>query len=520
MKRRTLLATGLAGISSLSGCSAAKDVIRTGPPHFEDVRINGPDSVTVGEDFTLEISARNTGGRAGDFTATLTVGSDSIFTKSTSVTIKNVAIDEQKSTSLGPLSLNTSQEVAFRITDHGAKHTVSSTPATVDVGSSFTSHGVKLTVEDLQYRTRFLHRSSFDGPSVPTAPGQVFAFVKVSAEVLEEGSSLPQPDDLSLVTGSATNTPSDDPIPPDLVEGKYSPPFTTEKASAGGWVPFRVRPENLQKVKVEWKRTGESTDVIWSASGSPPALPEFEVGEASIPDRVEIGRQTQISFPISNSGDGDGTYYGLIERKKRDRWEHVMAVSKELAAGDEKSINVSLLPQDIGEIEYRLMPDDVTATVDVQPPILSFGEFYQGRGAQVTVERLIDGFDSYTYFNGSEKQTVEAESGQQYVFAHLTAKNSSEEEGYLPGMSSFAVDDGSTSYAHTYPFTFSEISLKEPVEGQFWEHTIQPGTHSAWIVFEVPSSVSSYDLDVTMTATDSNSDRYLVTWQSQKPNNG
>lgn len=180
MDRRALLKSLAAvGVMGVSGCSGQQDsttptsssssrpsdtrsptdaptpsptAAQSGPAHFGDVRISGPDEVAIDESFSITVSAVNVGGSTGDFTTTVTTSGPD-FRAESSLTISEVEPGERKQRTFEDFRRVVAGDVQVQIMDHGASHTVSVLPTTFEAGHQLDMADASVAVSDVEYRS-------------------------------------------------------------------------------------------------------------------------------------------------------------------------------------------------------------------------------------------------------------------------------------------------------------------------------------------------------------------------------
>lgn len=114
--------TGDSESETETGQSTATGTAPAGPATFDDISIDGPDSVTVNSDASFTVSVTNTGGERGEFTDTLSAAGG--FTEvEESVTIQDVPPGETESRVLGPYAFEAVQSGGRRRREFGNRGT-------------------------------------------------------------------------------------------------------------------------------------------------------------------------------------------------------------------------------------------------------------------------------------------------------------------------------------------------------------------------------------------------------------
>lgn len=502
---------GTATLSSLAGCQVFSSAVRTGPPHFEEVKLSGPSEVTVGEEFTLTVSAKNTGGKKGDFTNTLTVG-EGPFSSDRNVKIENIGVTKTKSTKLDPIQIGYAGEYNFRITDYGASHTVSVTTRILGSEKELNlENGPTISVTDTTLRKSVAYPTDSGTELLTPSSGRVLAFIHLSIRNGGDSNLYAGPSSFTVENGEQiTELGTYSTSLKDLrdIEGQ---PLSTDTVlpdeSKSGWILAEVSPETAKNgIRVTWNRDSESSDpeAEWRLSSS--EIPQYAVAEMAFPSEVEIGTRAEVTITVKNTGTASGTYHGLVERRNTGatEWHRLSTFSLELDAGASKSWSTEIQEPHLGASQYRLRPGSVTRSIDFVPASRSFEQAYTTpSGSKILVN--VGGFNfagfssSYSYEGAWENPTVEAERGNQFAFVKISAENTASEALTPPSRDAFTVDVGGDAHSPEKSQTYSTMQLVSPISGAEyspgWTYNAG-GTLSGWLIFEIPGDASKDDLTV------------------------
>ncbi|WP_135855238.1 DUF4352 domain-containing protein [Halorussus salinus] len=517
MERRKFLALGgTASLTSLAGCQVFSSAVRTGPPHFEEVELTGPSEAEVGQEFSLTISAKNTGGKKGDFTNTLTVG-EGAFSVEENIQIGSIPVTKTKSTEVGPFQIGTAGDYEFRITDHGVSHTVSVTTKAFEEDKALEiENGPTISVSDTTVRQSVAYQTSNGREILTPESDRVFAFLQLSIENTGDSKLYTGPDSFSVKNGE--RIAQLDPVGVSLdalrIDGQpLSSDTVLPGESKAGWILVEVAPKTLKNgIDVFWNRGGENSEpeAHWTVSST--QLPQFEVAQMEFPSEVEIGAEAEGRITVKNTGSAAGTYFGTLERRTtgETQWEQVGVFSLDLPAGASKSWSTTIEKAQIGATQYRLRPGSVHKSIKFTPASRSLGDGYTTpNGAKITTN--IGGFnfsgfsDSYTHGSGWTEETTNASSGKKFAFVKVTVKNTTSELLEFPSSTDITVLANGQQYTAKDEVTLGDLELLSPVDGVQYAATwnYESGeTESGWLIYEVPSSVSKDQLTIQYSPND------------------
>jgi len=491
MKRRRLLA--LAGATALAGCMGGDSetnadesetpIITThsGPANFANVSISGPTSVDVGEEFELTISAANTGGDTGDFTTTLTIG-EGVFGVDRSVVIEEVQPGEVGETTFGPWTMTRASEYVARITDHGAQHTITGDTRVAKPKERVTFGDVAVMLEDLWSAARIKDEDGIHRPSNDTF---LIAEMQLSGE--------------ETIYSNAFTLNGAEPI---TTHGRLREQGGNTFASdeGGGLLVWDMQASEVGgDVSVALTLSGTIPEVQFDAADV--SVPSLDV-EATIPDEVELGSEIPVVISVENTGEGDGTYRGTVEREVDWEWEMVRAFERTVPAGESVELEASISADTIGSATLRVAPDVEEHEVAINPITKSFGEIANlpsGVGYGVDIDDTL--YSSYEYVSGNETGTYEAGDGEQILFIKHTMDTPNEEISTPANYNWVPVYDGE-ELIRALPY-FTEVhEFASPDYGElfFFDETVPAnvGTFSKWSAWEIPEDADIDDVSVQL----------------------
>ncbi|WP_435065964.1 DUF4352 domain-containing protein [Halobaculum sp. EA56] len=499
-RRKVLSLIGGSSIASLSGCNTVRGVVRSGPPYFEEVTIDGPDEVAVGEEFELTVSAKNTGGRTGDFTTTLTVGEGALAVD-TSVSIEDVEITETGETTVGPIRVDRTGEYVFRITDYDARQTVRVTTREQTVGEAFTTRdGLSISIEDLvvsgPYTTSDDVFSPRDGNSF------LFAEVEVSNDSSEER-SIPSTavfnlrsdgreiDTVDVALPRSTGRPYDD------VSNTIPAGITRS-----GWIPFEV-PRDATSVEIGWRNSGDTVDVVWrperDLSGRLSSVPSFEVKQFIATQTVERYEPAPVSLTVTNSGSESGTFYGLVTAGGEDFFDdsNSREITVDVPGEGEATTDLEIThPDQLATAESFTVALSGMASaeesVEILIPTREVGKRYRtptGLEIGVLDVQLVDTIKTESAW-GDGFTEVSREADERFLALRVTSRNDSDIDLPLASASNF--QPAGIESGITVPGVFESWGeeISGDVSGNQYVATgsFSPGTErTGWIVWTVPS---------------------------------
>ncbi|MFC6785396.1 hypothetical protein ACFQFH_05560 [Halobaculum halobium] len=487
-RRKVLSLVGASSLASLAGCNTIRGAVRSGPPYFEDVEISGPEEANAGEDFELEVSAKNTGGRTGTFSTTLTIG-EGAFSIDENVTIEEIPITETKSTTVGPTFIGYTGEYSFRITDYDASHEIEITTVNADLGEQVAIGDLTLSVSNPRLVESFL-QEEFDETEVVSPDNGIYVAVDLAVEN-PDGESDPALRAFELddeVAQSQALFPDDD----SAVTYRDAQPGET------GYVVFDVSRDLAGDAFSFYRSLGDSEtpEISWSLGELP--TPNTSTVGVLTPSSAELDAEYPVIVEFENTGEGDGFYNAILERRigtedESGAWEQIATISESVSAESTKEVELSDSANVLTDRKYRVRgPDGASGRdeIDIKPVSRDFGESYAfGDRWEVTVETLYPQFvQSITVGKGYSEETYTADSGQQILLAEVSRENIGG-GGTIPDEESFAVVSNSETYDRFDTGYVSTIS--DPVSGELFDRGYQSEGELmvGWLVFAVSDSV-------------------------------
>jgi hypothetical protein len=509
-RRKVLSLTSTAVLSSLAGCGGKlKSVTRTGPPHFESVELTGPDEISVGDEFYLEVSAKNTGGESGDFTNTLSAGGDGLSIDR-NVKIEAIGVEESKSAEIGPYYPAYARDYQFRITDYGASHTVTVSTKTLEGSEEFSiENGPAISVTGSEFYPSFLYRSGDRAELFSPSSGSVLAVLHLSIQNQAEETIRVGADSFGVRNGEVITSISDYSTSLSDLRGPAGEPLKRVEIGPGetttGWILADVPYEQVQSgLQLTWDRGLYSSEPEASWTFDSYAAPAFEIEDFDFPSEVEIRATATGSVTIRNVGGAAGTFQGIFQHIDYDtqEWEQVETITLEIDAGSEVTWSTEIHGSVVGTSKFRLLPETTSRVVDVVPATRSFGDrFTTPAGAEIRVDLGAMNFSGFASSFDIEylfdNETVTARDGLQFAFVKVNAKNTSRESLGLPSREAFTALAGGSEYSVYDAREYGWADFASPINGTEY-HTgllADPGeSRSGWLVFEVPSEISQNDL--------------------------
>lgn len=414
----------------------------SGPPYFEQVEITGPDSVEVGEEFYITVTAANTGGRDGDFTTTLSVGFADI-----PVEISDIEPGTRDSTKLGAYQLDRTDELVFRITDYNVDHTLSITPTTRQFGEMYA------TVDGLRIRPRdLLTRGSLLIDGEPRAPPKDKCWLYVQSRYTNRGdetltvpgqSQFPYWDQQLIEPLSGTV--------PDSIEAGDEENYGTEEISPGNrmqdWMVYEI-PRGIEDEPAIYRilQTGDDQpEIQWELRDDQieriESTPNFELTSFTVPSQAERHSTVEVKVEIENSGGRSGTFYGSLIGSDMEKM-----VEKDIEGSTSTTINIELpFPQESysipeqQEVELNTGRQTYRKSIDYQIPERSIDQWYTSptgiktKVTQAVIPDTVKIYDSWY----DEWTEVQGWSGQKLFGLKLAVSNGANFNTDLPSGTSF-----------------------------------------------------------------------------------
>lgn len=512
-RRRALLS--IAGVSSLAGCSSTiKGAVRTGPPYFEEVEISGEEEAIVGDDIELEISVKNTGGREGDFTGTLTIGSGPLSIEE-SVVIESVPVATRKSATIGPFSVPYADEYTFRITDYNAEHTFKAKPQQLVPTQRFALEGLSVTAgEPIFMDGAFTEDYSGEASVVP--PNGLLAIVPISVTT---DSDTERPPASSFSTSGGRRS--------DIEVHKLHNRFVDYSDSNGvadtAMAFVLDYTSGKQGFEVELELGGGSRpESSWSYEGRD--VPETKIVNFQTPDEVELSQTYTISIECENVGSAPGIVRGFVDSRsdKDDSWDREFRIREEIEANTQKTITREVRGDTIGSTQYRIRPRRAYDSTEVVPLDLKFGQSYTGREGEkrtVNVERGTYSKYIYNDINSDSDKSYSASSGHEIVFVKVGVKNTNNEEIRLPPTHRFTAHLNGEELDSGYPFMYWDFDFVTPISGQNYGvvDELQPSESTiGYIPFEIPQNADGSQIMIQYQRSDWGTVTEEVYWNRKK----
>lgn len=511
MKRRKALAA-IGGITSLSGCSQLRGAVRTGPPYFEKVRIKAPNKVSAGGGVELEIFAKNTGGREGDFTATLTIG-DGPLSIDQSVVIKNIPVGETKSTRVGPFTLPYTREYTFRITDYNARHKVSAEVLSLNIGGSASMSGSTLSAKNPSVVESVVRRSR-QGLEL-LYPEGVFLAIDIETEVASD-ENKPNKDRFSVTGAEQTDVELYRRDPDRL-------PYEDVASDGTGYLVFEVLRGQLDDgVQLKYRaNSDEKPEIVWKTDAIP--TPNTTVLSVNVPDSSPLNADFEIKAVVANEGSRKGRFNAILEVGEESYtgstdWNAVGRLTEAIEAGQEVELSHPAGASKITEKEYRLRTAEGLknlGSVSITPAELKFGETYSFGGfwevTLLSTEPVLA--DSITFGSGYSEDTYNADQGFGYLLIKASRTNAGG-GGNIPRYESFSVPHNGDEYEPLDLILNTELT--RPVSGTIYGGYQKEGTTKVgWIPIEVPNSVNPRSVQVKCAPEDINGEvENAVVWSN------
>jgi len=388
MKRRTFLTAGT--LPFFAGCGSIVSQTETttsennvkaadsGPSHFEQVELSGPSKVHVNEEFELEVSVANTGGRAGDFTTTLTVG-EGIESREASIKIEDVDSGERKTEQVAEGHIGYASTFTYRITDYAVKHEIEVTPQQVEgLTSAGLTDNLTVSLDELQIEFGLIYSQYGNSNSILFHGDLDRVFVIVTATVENTGTKSASVPTLEPLSGEhVTQLPeyvTDLTHIRDLPETPIHNHKISPKESKTGALLYHL-PRSVASETIEfvWQRDRSETtpEVDWQVppqTGDERTLPRFALEDISTPDNAQVSEKIPVEATVANIGDTDATFRGAFEYsyKDSDEFKNLLVVSGEIPKGDSKTFERTMWENSEAQLAIRLAPfaatDEVTFT--------------------------------------------------------------------------------------------------------------------------------------------------------------
>lgn len=515
MDRRKYLALAsstifLAGCESSPSTTSSTEENSGGNPYFEQVSANGPTEVSVAETFSLQISAKNTGGRTGNFNTELTVNPNAFNELSYQVSIKDVEPGESKTTTIGPIIPLVAGQFRFIMEEYNAAHNVSSQPLTGELGDSLQlANDVELTLEDLYLTNGLFYATGENSVSLsqPENSEGVFVVTYVNARNRSDEEASPY-SGFTIATESdfigslwtigelklsGEEFTRDEPIPP----GK----------THTGWLIFEIeRPAITSGIEFAYNvDLGLPAEAYWGTAGLSEGgkPPEFRTDLTT--QKVESLITNQVTVEVENTGDYPGVYTDMFTFSKLNSDSAIgrVPMQQKILAGETAELSQELEFNYSGSLHVSSESTGYETGMDVIPAQKKFGSSVTtASDIQITVKDLRLTMNGPVVF---EDESSWAPSGQ-WMLAHVHVKNRGEEQA-LPPLSSFAAKPADNPIIEPRRVSSSR-TLTEPVHGPIYpirrgsEKYPAGGSESGWILIDIPMKYSFDDVGVRWSTTE------------------
>ncbi|WP_227374834.1 DUF4832 domain-containing protein [Haladaptatus halobius] len=260
------------GETTSNGGKAAGEGGTTTKSGFELVSANVPDRVTMGEQFTLELTVENRGRSPAAFRSPIRVEGSGGGSQQ-SGTIETKEIEPGKTTTWSTkLSYPYVATVTYRIANLGKAFTVEFVGERLSVGETYISPmEMAVTVRDIVLTDNYQYvRENGRKVDVNASSGRQWAFVTLYAENrFRMGQPLPKADSFRLLVGDRREAPAD--IAKE--HGRYElERFGRREVEPGGsnsgWLAYGISADrSASDLAVEWK--GSDGTGSWTAQWRP-----------------------------------------------------------------------------------------------------------------------------------------------------------------------------------------------------------------------------------------------------------
>ena len=399
-----LLSAGMAGCSGL-GSSDGRSMgdgeesdpteSATGPAEFEDISLDVPASPSIRSEFTVTVSARNSGGEPGTFSDTLSVREGN-STLQREFEIADIEPGATGTTDV-PVTFQHADEYVLALEAADAQATVTPSTLTRALGETLdVGESLRLTFDEVSFEQTVPVRASqygyyvnADGDGVFEAPSdRILALVRftienvgTSADTLDF-TSLSGPNDnvyTSIGESNITSVDVEDPFLFDSVDG-YGDDVTRyveiqPSQIHSGWVLAQfsrsdARSEISLQFQADAERTPPEATFVHSADDGQFGFPAYRLDDIQAESLGSDGSY-EVSATVTNTGDGSGTFDGVLQwqgqgdamRWLEDKDATDGSVMGELAPDESQEISVTT-DRSEGTYTYRLAPFSETIELD------------------------------------------------------------------------------------------------------------------------------------------------------------
>lgn len=534
--RRTLL-TALAPLTA--GCSSqvseknttsqqATTVVNTGPPHFEDVELSGPSEIVVGEQFYLTVGVTNTGGRAGDFTTTMTADTGE-NAKNIGIEIADIGSGERKEKRFGPYHSDYAGNYQIRITDYALTHSVEFTPITASVGQTASlPNGIDLTINGVDFEAGFFYKTGPDTrKQLLASRDNIYAVLDVSAKnTSSEARRVPE---LTPESGESVTTISGYGTDLNSIENIRSPihgrDILAGREISGSLLFKYPYPAAREQLEYTWDSNlapPEARLKVPPEEGKKRPLPKFSLNSLTLPDSAYSGTEVSVQAEISNTGQQKATFRGELQSRPNTKtsFESVSVASTEIPVGSSATVELPTWKKSAGDQHIRLAPFSDTAKIRYIKPELAIGETYTTPWSSITLHKIADpNVSEYDFTVDGTQDTEYALFDRKVIFTYFTAKNTAATSMHFPWFSDFSLTVDGRGYKGNSPYAEGRPKLIDPFEGWFWRHgsSLPPGeTYSGWVTFQVPESLNIRDSNIEVAIPTPDHGEFSVSWSTTK----
>lgn len=559
--------TGTAGAGTTSGDTTSGETVKSGvttqsnadgetktgleepattqksPAQFSNAALEGPQNVTVGEDFTLPFSVANSGGQNGTFNGTLTVAEGSAsFNRS--VAIEGVQPGSTANESVGPINISSADNYTLAMEGTNTTHELQVNPIEKQPGSSITANNLKVTVQGIRLTPALFYAvdvglAANDGtePALLSAgSGKMLCVIRIGLENVGtdqarfaipsasgnifSGSSGGSAAVLTLPNGTLyTGLPNDRVL--GQMQGVEGDPLTNVQLNAGqtksGWLIAQLpRSAASKTVRVGYQGNAKNSppETIWPfppKNGSKRPLPKFTLDAFEMPDTARLGGQDSYTIRVSNTGDGAGTYRSVTQFKGPESRNWNSYNKQETEIGPSKSTTFEhpiAYPSDpkLGEAQFRLQPFGKTVPVTFDTTELTFGQIFNGPSGQNITVGDVQQADSYQLDGGG---SVTPDEGKHFVFARISVEFVEQNDRTVPIAQFNLVREGAT---YEPEYIISADRFTKPVQANVLVGNMEGpkgSSKSGYVVYSVPQSVTPSNSRIFWSA-----DEPWVRWQS------
>jgi hypothetical protein len=546
MNRRQLLLTSSSGLAAaLAGCSALSGgdggtetatptPTPTGPPAFEEVSLSAPESVTVGSEFTLTVSATNTGGETGTYEGTVRLAGseeeDSSPSFEESVTIEEIAPTDTGEATVTVPAFEVVDDYEFTLADADASVAVRPEPVTAAVGETLSvGDDLSVTVDDVSVResvftltTRSSGLSTVDEIASFGAPsGDVLAIVTVTAENTGTEATSAASGTIGIGDGEWYGSGGG---APGAILGRSDDRFTNgglpeidPSESVTGYFVAQIPRETARgTIEVTGQLDGQGTlpERVWTVEpdGDERALPQLTLESVEAPETAPLGRDYEITVTVANEGDAPGTLRSVVQWDDDGSWAQLRAatsradlsadrptggvIRREVDAGGTAEITLTSFSVYNQQYSYRIQPFAEEWQIGFEGAELSYGDRLKaGSNANIVVQdiRLQDTVTAYDDFQDEEYE-AEPDDGNQFVAVQFRfTRRVESESGSTPDTSDFTLlADGNDVGSSTYVDDQIREDWYDPIENELEDRSEAAG----WDFYEVPAEYSASDLAV------------------------